>query len=320
MLVPGVTSMLVRPLCCSLALLALLAGCSDEPEVATADAAYATAVRTRYPAAERLVALGDIHGDLDAMRQALWLAGVLDEDDVWVGGDTVVVQTGDVLDRGDDEQAIIDLLEDLQAQAKDVGGALHLLHGNHELMNVAFDFGYVTDAGFADFEDAPGVDPDDPAVEDFEPGERARASAFMPGGSYAKKLASHPVVLVVGDTAFAHGGVLPSYATEVVEVNREVNRWLRGLDDAGERIYRDEDSPVWSRHYSDAPSANDCRLLDEALVELGVDRMVVGHTMHDSITSACDDKVWLIDTGMSAAYGGHPEILEMTEDAIYVVY
>lgn len=299
---------------------AFLFACGDEPRAQTAEPAYLTEVVSRYPAAERVVALGDVHGDLDAMREALWLAEVIDEQDDWVGGETVVVQTGDLLDRGDDEQEIVDILEKLQAQAKAAGGALHVLNGNHELMNVDLDFRYVTEAGFADFADAPGVDPDDSAVAGFEPHMRARASAFMPGGAYATKLAAHPVVLVVGDTAFAHGGVLPRYAENIKGLNLEVAKWLLGEDDRGRRIVEDDDSPVWSRHYSDDPSSRDCRRLDEALEILGVERMVVGHTVQTEISSECDDKVWLVDVGMAAAYGGHPQVLELTEDAVTVIY
>lgn len=52
-------------------------------------------------------AVGDVHGDIRKAITSLGIAGVLAEDDaqrpVWVGGDTVVVQLGDVLDRGDHE-------------------------------------------------------------------------------------------------------------------------------------------------------------------------------------------------------------------------
>lgn len=59
---------------------------------------------TPCPPLARVV--GDIHGDLQKVLQCLELAGVLEEQDGhihWVGGDTTVVQMGDVLDRGDSE-------------------------------------------------------------------------------------------------------------------------------------------------------------------------------------------------------------------------
>jgi len=107
----------------------------------------------------RIVAIGDLHGDVDAARDALRTAGAIDDRAHWVGGDLVVVQTGDVLDRGDSEHALLDLLVDLEPQARAAGGALVMLLGNHELMNAAGDFRYVTAAGAHAFDDVPGVGP-----------------------------------------------------------------------------------------------------------------------------------------------------------------
>jgi hypothetical protein len=50
-------------------------------------------------APKRIVALGDVHGDLSATRRALRLAGAIDDQDRWIGGRLVVVQTGDQLGR-----------------------------------------------------------------------------------------------------------------------------------------------------------------------------------------------------------------------------
>ena len=269
-------------------------------------------IKTRYPAADRVIAIGDVHGDIKATRAALEIGGLIDDDDNWTGGTTVLVQTGDVLDRGDDEQAILDLLLSLKKQAADAGGAVHMLHGNHELMNVRLDFRYVTKGGMRDFEDAPDLSLNDPRLARFPRSHKARAAAFLPGQAYAKKMASHPVVVVVGDAVFCHGGVLPKYAGQIEQLNREVAAWLLGGPAAGSRVVEVPDSPVWSRHFSDEPDARDCRLLEESLAKLGVKRMVVGHTPQKKISSACGKRVWRVDVGMAAHYGGTPEVLELT--------
>lgn len=104
------------------------------------------------PAPTRLVAIGDLHGDLDKARRALVAARVLDpETDRWCGGDSVVVQVGDVLDRGDGEIASLFLLERLAREAELAGGAVHVLNGNHETMNVGGRYRYATPGGLADF-------------------------------------------------------------------------------------------------------------------------------------------------------------------------
>lgn len=270
----------------------------------------------RYPAARRVIAIGDVHGDMKATISALKLGGLIDEKLQWVGGDSVLVQTGDILDRGDDEQAIVDLLVSLKAQAKAAGGAVHLLNGNHELMNAAGDFRYVTPGGFKDFQDVPNLNVDDPRLSRLPSDKRARAAAWLPGGVYAKKVAEHPVAVVVGDTVFAHGGVTPTYAKDLDNINREVTQWLLGGGMRGMRIIESPDSPVWSRHFSDEPDPADCKMLAESLTILSAKRMVVGHTPQPKIRPACDQRVWRVDVGMAAHYGGEPEVLEITGDTV----
>src|SRR5688572_16450107 len=60
----------------------------------------------RFSAPGRIVAVGDLHGDLQSTRQALRLARAIDEKDHWIGGDLTLVQCGDQLDRGDQEREI----------------------------------------------------------------------------------------------------------------------------------------------------------------------------------------------------------------------
>lgn len=274
---------------------------------------------SRFPAAERIVAIGDVHGDVHATRAALRLAGAVDARDRWIGGTLVVVQTGDILDRGDDEQAILDLFERLRAEATAAGGAVHVLNGNHEIMNAAGDFRYVTPGGFADFADVPGIAtevmPKAVPLAELDPEMRARAAAFMPGGIYARILAGHNLAVMVGDSVFVHGGVLPAYAERGLEsLNQETRCWLLG-NGAAPALLADSRSPIWSRDYSQAPEA--CDDLEKALTLLGAKRMVVGHTPQlRGVTSACGDRVWRIDVGLAAYYDGPTQILEIRGDAV----
>jgi hypothetical protein len=81
-----------------------------------------------------------------------------------------------------------------------------------------------------------------------------------------------------------------------------------------------EHSPVWDRHYSDEVDADDCELLDGVLERLSAKRMIVGHTVHDGETVFyCSQKVWCIDSGMAAHYGGPIRVLEIVGDNVRVL-
>lgn len=293
-----------------------VAACSLEssaPEALPEPDPYAT----RLEAPERIVAIGDLHGDLSATRAALRLAGAIDSFDTWVGGEMLVVQTGDVLDRGDEEEAIINLLAELREQAEAAGGGIHVLNGNHELMNAYLDYRYVTDGGWRDFEDVTEVVAVDSFLASLEPHQRARAQALRPGGEFALLLAEQNTFLIVGQTLFTHGGVLPEHVDFGLEwMNGQVRSWLRGEIQQPEWI-RGDLSPVWNRLYSDAPNREACDTLSMVLEGLDVQRIVVGHTIQDAgITSYCGGRVWCIDVGMAKHYGGNPEVLEIRGDVV----
>ena len=265
----------------------------------------------------RVVAIGDLHGDLQATRQALRMAGAIDAADRWIGGELVLVQTGDILDRGDEEEEIFSLFDDLKTQAEAAGGAVHVLNGNHELMNAYLDFRDVTDSALSSFGSGIEADPPDSLLASVDPGERARAAVFRPGRPVAQELASRPTGLVVGTSLFVHGGILPEHAEMGLdEMNRSIQAWLRNDDPQPEWI-RGDRSPVWSRLYSDQPNLAACDTLSWVLNTLGVDRMVVGHTVQPTgITAFCGGRVWCIDVGMAAHYGGRPEVLEIRGDVV----
>ena len=245
---------------------------------------------------KRAVAIGDIHGDLNAARAALRTAGAIDANDKWIGGDLTVIQTGDILDRGDAESKSLELFAKLATDARASGGQVIQLLGNHELMNAAHDFRYVTAGGARDF----GGD---------------REHVLAPGGAWAKQLATHNVIAIVGDTLLSHAGVTAEWATHLDEVNEHARCWLDGQEggaDSPTLALTADDSPVWTRVWGTDPA--DCTKLADVLAKLGAKRMVVAHTPQKAgITSACDGALWRIDVGLASYYGGPIQVLELGE-------
>ena len=273
-------------------------------------------------------------------RRAFSLAGLIDDRDRWIGGKTVVVQVGDILDRGDQEIEIFYWLERLQREAAAAGGALHVLNGNHETMNVAQHFRYVTPGGYAAFRQWAETHALEAALKgkcgchtpDYNDlrkamglrggdGLAARSAALEPGGPVATRfIAPHPVVLQIGSTLFVHGGLLPKHVEYGLDrMNRETREWvLHGPISAKPKFLSGREAVVWARTYSleDAERC-DCKTLEETLRGVpGAARVVVGHTIQSTgINSACGERVYRIDVGLSKGCGdGEPEVLEIVRD------
>jgi hypothetical protein len=274
----------------------------------------------RHAAPGRLIAIGDLHGDLAATRAALVLGGAIDTSGRWIGGDLTVVQTGDQLDRGDDERAILDLFVQLPPAAANKGGQVIALNGNHEVMNVQGDYRYVTPGGIGAFA---GVRPRSPLARSAPPPFEERAAAFLPGGAYALELAKRDVIAVVDDSVFVHGGVLPEHVTYGIErINGETRDWMRSGSRQAPQSVANENAAIWVRDYSvDPVSSRACAMLGEVLEALKVKRMVVGHTVQShGITSACEDRVYRIDVGLSRYYGdGAIQVLEIDQGKVRIL-
>ncbi|CDY10241.1 BnaC05g04840D [Brassica napus] len=296
----------------------------------------------------RIIAVGDLHGDLSKARDSLQIAGVLSSDgkDHWIGEDTVVVQVGDILDRGEDEIAILSLLRLLDEQAKANGGAVFQVNGNHETMNVEGDFRYVDTRAFDECIDFLDYLEDyaqdwDKAFKNWifesrqwkedrrnsqtywdqwnivkrQKGVIARSVLFRPGGRLACELSRHGVVLRVNNWVFCHGGLLPHHVAYGVErINREVSTWMKSSSD-------EEDSPempfIATRGYDSVVS----KILRDSLEAVGAKAMVVGHTPQLSgVNCEYGCGIWRVDVGMSSGVlDSRPEVLEIRGDKARVI-
>lgn len=185
--------------------------------------------------APRIVAISDPHGAYEAMLGTLENAEVIDSEHNWSGGGTHLVITGDLMDRGADSRKVMDLVMQLEEQALADGGMVHLLLGNHEVMNLVGDLRYVAPGEYAAFADDETAEererwfrifvaqqlnlgePDEDALraefdKDRPPGFFGHRQAFSSEGKYGKWLMSKPLIVVVNGNAFVHGGLPPLVA------------------------------------------------------------------------------------------------------------
>lgn len=147
-----------------------------------------------------------------------------------------------MLDRGGEEIKVIYLLEKLRGEAQRAGGDVHVMNGNHEIMNIEGDFRYATHAGLDEFRGwahwfnlgnvlkgkcaGLGKQPDifENISDSYPEGLRARMAALRPGGPISSRfLSNHPTVLMVGASVFVHGGLLPAHVELGLDrINEEV--------------------------------------------------------------------------------------------------
>lgn len=242
------------------------------------------------PGKRRVVAIGDLHADHTAAVEVLQLAGLADASGHWTGGATILVQTGDLTDRGPESKEVIDLMRRLQTEASAAGGEVRLLNGNHEIMNLRGDWRYVSEGDLAGFG-----------------GKLARAEAFSPTGTYGSFLATLPVATQVDDTVFVHGGIHPDIAAMGLDAINERARahYFDPMEQTD--VINDSNGPTWFRGYAQLPEDQACPLLEQALTSLGAKRMVVGHTAQRTGAPLvrCEGKFTVIDIGISAHYGHH---------------
>jgi hypothetical protein len=302
---------------------------------------------------ERIVAIGDLHGDYDNYMATLKAAGLIDKKGKWSGGKTHLVQTGDIPDRGPDTGKIIEHITKLARQAKKKGGRVHNLIGNHEAMNVYGDLRYVSDGEFAAFvtrnsaalrdrvfelqmQQMEASDPNAVAAlpESFRDDwnlrhplgwvehRQAWDPAWNPEGEYANWVLDKKVAVRINDNLFLHGGISSFYCRNSLDsITEQVVSRLRRYDPQNAGIVEDEFGPLWYRGLSGVePIALD-ETVNAILAHHHASHIVLGHTPTSGVIwPRYDGKVVIIDTGISRAYGGYVAYLEITPEGLFAGY
>lgn len=270
-----------------------------------------------FQGVERIVAVGDVHGDVGALRDVLKLAGLVDARGHWTGGRAHLVQTGDIPDRGEQTREAYELLMRLEVEARKAGGRVHALLGNHEVMNMTGDLRYVAPGELSSFADQSPV-PDAPGAPK---GAQGHGAAYGPEGRYGRWLRTHAAVVRINDTLFMHGGLAPDLPETTLE---GLNRWVRqdltpGQPPGGAKA---SNGPLWFRGYALDDEARWEAGLTKVLGQLGAKRMVMGHTTTQDgrLRMRFNGRTVFIDTGLSTGYGRHLAALEIRGERLTALY
>ena len=300
-----------------------------------------------YKGVDRIVAIGDVHGDYDQFVNVLRTAGLIDEKEgKWSGGKTHLVQTGDLLDRGPASRQVMDLLMELEKQAKKAGGAVHVLIGNHEAMNIYGDLRYVSPEEFESYrtkkseelrdrlfkltvEDLKSKGTPPPTGNEFRKkfdeehplGWVDQRLAFGHDGKYYKWLMQHNVIVKINDVIFMHGGISPKYAaTTIREFNQKVRGELQDFNTLENGMTIDQDGPLWYRGLAQAPEQELAAHVDRLLKTHEVEHIVIGHTPSPAVQTRFGGKVIRIDVGLSKVFGGPPAFLVIEGSKYYAIH
>jgi len=266
------------------------------------------------PEPRRVVAVGDLHGDLRAFGAIGRACGLLDERGSWRGGGAHLVLMGDLVG-GAHSRLLLNAVMRLEREALRAGGRVHALLGNHDLLPIAGRFGKLTPSERRDYQ----------------------KSDFQGAGRYARWMLGRPTMLKIGRTLYVHAG-LDRWALDIDpgEVNAHVRAWIAHLQGTGPRPPRetrwtldDDDGPMWTRAFrdrgrrpKDAPSRKTIRAV---LERFGAERIVLGHTPTGDGSIVLQhphygDAVVLVDTRISDEKRGRLGALTIEDDVLRPLY
>ncbi len=280
---------------------------------------------TVLPPADRIIVIGDVHGDVGRINELLFAMNIINKNMQWIANppNTIIVQMGDQLDSanrvpmpeseakweklGDVE--VVRFMDELDTIARPHGGRVISLIGNHELMNVMGDFSYVSSKSM-----------------DVTGNPEMRKRMFAQGGDLAHKLSKRNIIQKIGSLIFVHGGILPEHLNVVDNhlhmINEAFRKYLRKQPmsqaeaDVIIKLVLDMDGCLWTRKYIELqqqPETLNAKL-DEVLQRTQSSMIFTGHNTIQEI-STFQGKLWFTDSGFSRAYATkHFEAMDLYDN------
>lgn len=262
---------------------------------------------SEYSHIETIFAVSDIEGQFEVLRNLLIANQVMDSMYQWTFGKNHLVICGDLFDRGRDVTALLWLLYKLEYEAEAVGGFVHIILGNHDIMNLAGNFKYA-DQKYADNARLMRVSNSDLYTKNTELG---------------RWLLSKNIIEKIEGNLCLHAGISSQILSKKMDVEA-INKTCRPyyalsknpeyLGNQGLVDFFSRNGPFWYRGYFVKPR-EDQSTVDQTLSFYHCDRIIVGHTISGkNIRSYYQDKVIGIDVD---AHTGSAEAILIVHDKVY---
>ena len=250
--------------------------------------------KTEYRKVPRQLAISDMEGDLKGFLRLLKGNKVIDQQLNWTFGDGHLVLTGDFFDRGKQVTELLWFIYSLEEKAKEAGGYVHFILGNHEIMNLNGDFRYVHPR----------------YMEHAALMKLDYLSLFDERSELGRWLRTKNIVEKVGEVLYMHGGIssevnlFNSAAPKINELARPYygDTSYRYPDVYVEILYS-ELGPFWYRgYYTGAPKATEAQI-DSTLSIFGARYIATGHTIiRDTISTWFNNKLFNTDVPHSKGF------------------
>jgi hypothetical protein len=247
--------------------------------------------------AEKIAAISDIHGSLHYFNALLKSNKIIDDSSNWNFGKGHLVIIGDVFDRGTNVTQCLWLIKKLEMQAKENGGDVHLLLGNHEM--------YILKGNSA----PPGIKYDAICSKLLLSYDKLYGTDTYLG----KWLRAKSVVIKINKDLFVHGGISEKIVDNqfsLTDINKYFNIWINSEHLLKYKInLRDTISlltsyfgPLEYRGYfnkniinSGQSSSFSNQLIDTILKHFNADHIIIGHTVVKCIKEFFENKVIAIN-------------------------
>jgi len=220
---------------------------------------------------------------------------VIDKQGKWSFGNGHFVVAGDMFDRGPQVTEVLWFLYDLEKQAEEKGGKLHVLLGNHDVM--------VLNGNLR------SVHPKYTEIAKIL--ETPFNTFFNTGTVLGDWLRTRPVLIKLNGILFTHGGLHPDLVEKglsMEEINSEFKQQLVASElvekrnELGDFLHR-ANGPIYYRGYFQGELATD-EQIEELLKHFKISNIVVGHTTHKQIEMHYDGRVIVIDANMKSGTMG----------------